>query len=165
MKLCCMKFKEDEMERNIIKSAFLPVCLFILSLIAGCGSGVAPSDGSIEINPSSLNITHSGGTASTYTTYFTITVKDSEGNPLNGVDVSIFFPWANPAPSYVVQLYDGATAVNSPFTVKTDKNGIYNLRFDYLLGGTLDYKGDLEVRSGSVFATSTVTVTASSTSP
>lgn len=133
--------------------------LVILIPIWGCkpGSVTAPSGSNITVNPSDITVTDSGPSIRTWTGYFTITVKDSFGKPMNDTDVSIFFPWAVPQGT-VVQLYDGNTPKNSPFTAKTDENGVYNLRLDYSSGGGLDYFGDLEVRSGSSFTSVTVTV-------
>lgn len=141
---------------------FLVISIILVMLIpmGGCGksdSVTAPSGSIITINPTDLTITDSSETVRTWTAYFTITVTDDSGNPMNDTDVSIFFPWAVPQGA-VVQLYDGTTPKNSPFTAKTDENGVYNLRFDYMSGGGLDYFGDLEVRSGSSFTSTAVTI-------
>lgn len=148
-----------------MKSRYFIYGIFILGLISilGCGKGesfTAPSGSTITINPSSVSVTDGSSTASTHSQPFTITVLDSNGKPMNDTEISIFFQWAVPDIAGVVQLYDGSTPKNSPFTAVTDENGVYNLRFDYQSGGGLSYKGDLEVRSASAFAKATVEIMA-----
>lgn len=142
--------------------------LFIFSLvtmmlivIGGCqpGNVTAPSGGSIEFSPSEITVTDQGSVINTFTAYLTIVVYDSNLQPMNGQDITIFYPWAVPQAT-VVQLYDGATPVNSPFTAKTDSNGLYHLRVDYMSGGGLAYFGELEVRSGTNFGTASIQVKA-----
>lgn len=147
-------------KRYMAKFLVISIILVMLIPIWGCSksdSVTAPSGSTITINPSDLTVTDSSETVRTWTAYFTITVTDNNGNPMNDTDVSIFFPWAVPQGT-VVQLYDGNTPKNSPFTAKTDENGVYNLRFDYMSGGGLDYFGNLEVRTGSSFTSIEVTV-------
>ena len=80
------------------------------------------------------------------------------GKPLKNRQISIFFPYAVPDSSSYAQLYDGSTPKNSPFTSATNMDGVYYLRIDYLSGGGVTYTGNLEIRSGSVFASATITV-------
>lgn len=142
-------------------SILMVASTFLLMFVPmwGCtpNSVTAPSGSTITISPSDLTVNNSSATVSTYTAYFTITVTDSNGKPMNGTDVSIFFPWAVPQGA-VVQLYDGTTPKDSPFTAKTNSNGFYNLRIDYLSGGGLDYWGDLELRCGSSFKSIKLTI-------
>ena len=139
--------------------------IIILALLASCGgnssNGFSAPDGStIVINPGDFTVTDAGSTTTTRTHYFSIVVKDSSGAPLNKAKINIFFPWAVPNPPAVVQLYDGSTAVNSPFDAFTDSFGVYNLRFDYQSGGGLAYFGNLEVRSGTAFQSIIITINA-----
>lgn len=137
--------------------ALLGVSAFFMS---GCGGGVtAPSDATITINPSTVSITDGTTESTWHTQFFTILVKNSDGNPLGNIKITISYPWAVPDSAGSVQLYDGSTPVNSPFDAETDDFGVYNLRFDYLSGGGLNYNGDLEVRSGSAFSSATFEVT------
>lgn len=134
-------------------------CLLFTVFLWGCGAGggSAPPGSTITINPSSMSVTDDSTTARWFTVFFTITVKDSNGNPINDAKISILYPWAVPNLD-VVRLYDGSTAKNSPFDAYTDEFGVYTLRFDYQSGGGLEYTGDLEVRSGDVYATASVDV-------
>ena len=148
-------------------------CLLFTVMLWGCGSlgsdpVTAPPDSTITINPETMTATCTEDpevegdaceVATWHTVFFTIYVKDSDGTPLGNVKITISFPWAVPDSTGVVQLYDGSTPVNSPFDAETDDFGVYNLRFDYLLGGGFTYNGDLEVRSGSAYAIATVEVT------
>ncbi len=135
----------------------LGASVFFMSSCGG-GSVSAPPGATITINPATLSVTDGTTEPNWKTRFFTIFVKDSKGNPLGNIKISIFYPWAVPDSAGVVQLYDGSTPVNSPFDAETDDFGAYNLRFDYLSGGGLNYKGDLEVRSGSAFGSASVEV-------
>ena len=135
------------------------VLLICLTALAGCGGGgggvSAPDGSSITINPGSLSIADPHDFWRT--TNFTISVKNADGQPMGDAKIAISFPYAVPDSHGYVQLYDGTTAKNSPFDAKTDEFGVYNLRFDFRAG--VAYTGDLEVRSGSAFGTSTFTMT------
>jgi hypothetical protein len=144
---------------------YLGLLLLLLFLISfsGCGDPVsAPPGSTITINPSSATIDDATISPSWYTQYFTITVKDSAGTLLGNIKITISYAWTVipdvPDSSGVVQLYKGTDLVNSPFDAETDDFGIYNLRMDYQSGG-LDYKGNLEVRSGSAFGKASFEVT------
>ena len=142
-------------------------CLLFTVMLWGCGSlgsdpVTAPPDSTITISPSSMTVTCLCETpcdAAWHTQFFTIFVADSDGTPLGNVKITISYPWAFPDPSWSVQLYDDSTPVRSPFDAETDDFGVYNLRFDYKLCGLLEYFGDLEVRSGSAYASASFEVT------
>lgn len=150
---------------------FFVLLMYLLLFTSGCADdNVAPSSAVITISPEGATVTDTSTTSSWHTRYFTILVKDSKtAAPMNDVEITISFPLAVPDFSGAVQLYNGNNAVNSPFKAKTDSMGTYILRFDYISGGdsngdgTADmaYKGDLEVRSGSVFTSVTFEVKAS----
>ncbi len=163
------------MKRRYIISLALVALLLI---IPGCGrdnSEDAPADATITISPSSNTITVAAGyPLTTYSSSFTIVVKDKKGTPLNDVDLTISYPWASTATTTgVVQFYDGvpdggASATVSPMTATTDKNGAYTIWFTYQVGdtapgvadeGDLAYKGDFQVTSGSLFSSATFEVT------
>lgn len=137
----------------------LGASVFFMSSCGG-GSVSAPPGATITITPESFTPPPDGSAESSWhTQFFTILVKNSDGNPLGNIKITISYPWAVPDSAGLVQLYDGSTPVNSPFDAKTDDFGVYHLRFDYQSGGGLKYKGDLEVRSGSAFKTAAFEVT------
>jgi hypothetical protein len=146
-----------------MKNSFITfiIMAFIITLSAcggGSGSGSdAPAEATITISPSEYTVTVAEGfPETTYTQLFLIVVKDANGIPLNDVKLRISFPWAQPNDD-VVQLYDGDTPKDSPMRVSTDENGSYALRFDYKVG-VGEYKGDIQVTSGSVFESATFEV-------
>lgn len=112
----------------------------------------------IVISPSSMTVTDSNASASTKTSYFTIVVKDEQGNPVQNAELSISLPGAAPDPLGYAQLYDGSTPKNSPFTATTNAYGVYYLRVDYRSGGGTAYSITLEIRSGAFLASTTITV-------
>ena len=164
----------------------LSITLLILLSIGGCGKAPAPPDATITISPSDVTVNDSSYWG-VNTQYFQIVVKDANGIPLKDVELTINFIWANPdknpndldllydlncdgtPETPLVQFYDGDNAKDSPMVVKTDENGSYILRFEFLSGGVdldcdgavdvdangdpvvLAYKGDIEVTSGSVY--------------
>lgn len=134
------------------KYILLLLCLIAL-LFSGCGAGggSAPPGSTITINPSSMTYTVTDG--NWWTQYYTITVEDSTGNPINGAKITITYTWATASFSNCVQLYNGSTKVYSPFDAETDEFGVYNLRFDFYGSDTCANKGDIEVRSGDAFVT------------
>lgn len=133
---------------------------FLLLAVAGCGDKLtAPSGSAISISPDSFAPPADTSSAtSTHSQYFTISLKDADGKPLKNREISIFFPYAVPDSSSYAQLYDGSTPKNSPFTANTNMDGVYYLRIDYLSGGGISYSGNLEIRSGSVFGSATITI-------
>jgi len=142
-------------KKSLVKILILLALLAAVFFMGNCGSvgdgGVsAPLGATITINPDSVSINDVTTTPSWHTQYFTILVKNSNGDPLGDIEVWISFPWAVPDTAGAVQLYNSKTPVNSPFKAKTDDFGVYQLRFDYQLGVGA-YIGNLEVRSGSVF--------------
>ncbi len=136
--------------------------LFAILLLWSCGDVSAPPGSTITIEPSSLTIENSLPTAETSTQYYTVSVVDEDGNPVGDVKLSISFIWASPSPYNLVQLYKGDVPVDSPFEATTDEFGAYTFRLDFISGGGYEYKGDVEVRSGAAFASSTLEVTTGS---
>jgi len=141
---------------------------YVLPLIAmlflwSCGDVSAPPDSTITINPSSLTIENADTDAKWTTQYYTVAVVDKDGNPVGDVKLSISFIWASPNPYNLVHLYKGDNRVDSPFDATTDEFGSYTFRLDFISGGGYEYKGDLEVRSGAAFASSTLDVSTGST--
>jgi hypothetical protein len=121
----------------------------------GCGGETAPEGSEIIIYPDKVEIKSEYVQTNIATQYFRIVVTKEDINgkilPVNDAEIWIAFIWAVPDSVGVVQLYDGNTPVDSPMSVKTDKDGVYNLRFDYQHGGGIWYYGDIEVSSGSAF--------------
>ncbi len=95
-------------------------------------------------------ITDASSSTSVDSVFFNIVVTNQNGVPLNDVDIWITYPWAVPNPANRVQLYDGDIPKDTPMSVKTDSNGTYILRMDYVRGGGVEYTGTIQVTSGSV---------------
>ncbi|MEC4685975.1 MAG: hypothetical protein VST71_09630 [Nitrospirota bacterium] len=141
---------------------------YVLPLIAilflwSCGDVSAPPDSTITINPPSLSVENGDTTARWSTQYYTVSVVDKDGYPVGDAELSISFIWASPNPYNLVQLYKGDTPVNSPFDATTDEFGAYTFRLDFISGGAYEYTGDIEVRSGANFASSSLEVTVATT--
>ncbi|MCC6347746.1 MAG: hypothetical protein IT388_11210 [Nitrospirales bacterium] len=149
------------MKKSRAVSLLLLLCLAALS---GCGGGgnSAPSGSTLTINPAEITTTDASSSTSWTTQFYTISLKNAEGQSLGNTKVTITFPYAVPSSYGVVQLYDGDTPVNSPLDVETDDFGVYYLRLDMQSGGGLSYSGDLEARSGDAFANSKITVSSTS---
>ena len=137
----------------------LLVTIFLILAIAGCSGDkiTAPTGSVVSINPLSMSVSDTNPSA-THTQYFTITINDEKDNPVQNAEVSISLPVAIPDPLGYAQLYDGSTPKNSPFIATTNADGVYYLRVDYLSGGGTSFTSNLEIRSGSAFASATLTV-------
>ncbi len=110
------------------------------------------------------SITDGSASTSTDSAFFLIVVKNQNGDLLGDVDLWITYPWAIPSPAAAVQLYDDDDPEDSPMKVKTDSNGAYNLRMDYLRGGGIEYTGTIQVTSGSFVGSAEFDVSAGSDS-
>ena len=147
----------------MIKKIIIGLCLmgsfFILS---GCGGSFEAPEGSTITISGPDSIIDGSPSTSTDSAFFTIVVKNQSGVPLDDVRIWITYPWAIPSPASLVQLYDGETPQNSPMPVKTDSNGTFNLRMDYLRGGGAEYSGTIQVSSGSVVGTADFDVSSGS---
>ncbi len=142
----------------------LILILIFFSFLLGCGGAggnSAPPGSTITINPSSVSTTDSSSSSTWRTQFFTITLIDSDGNPIDNakITISTVFTTAPDTTSAVIQLYDGSSTKSSPFEAYTDRFGVYYLRFDYRTGESLTYGGNLEVRSGDAYATATFSIT------
>jgi len=140
------------------------IVIFALTLMmVACGNSdvSAPPGSTITISPAGLKV-EDGRTQVYYDQQlFTVTVHDAEGRPIRDAEITIFYLWAEPNPSAVVQLYDSNNnPVDSPFTAHTDEFGTYTFYFGFNSGGGLSYKADLEVRSGEIFASQTIEISA-----
>jgi len=147
------------MRKKYWRHQLLAAIVLILA-IAGCSGDkiTAPTGSAVSINPLSMSVSDTHTASSTHTQYFTIAIKDEKGNPVQNAEVSISLPLAFPDPLGYAQLYDGSTPKNSPFTATTNADGVYYLRVDYLSGGGVSFTDNLEIRSGSAFASATITV-------
>ena len=129
-------------------------------LFSGCGGQTAdaPLGSTITIDPEEVSVSNSFVDSTWSTSHFQISVKNENGIPLNNVKLWISFVYAVPHEYGFAQLYDGDTLKDSPMSVTTDENGVYNLRFDYQEGGGLEYSADILVNSGSASASAEIKV-------
>ncbi len=150
------------MKRNYF--LLFTVCSLLFSvLLWGCGDSVsAPTGSTITINPSSLSIESiAGDTIYNYTVY----VTNKEGNPLDGIEIWISGAFAaprTPARYQFCRKSDGIEPVNSSFSAETDELGVYY--FSIIVPVIVDgepnaFKDDIEVRSGSAFASAHIELT------
>ncbi|MDH3974015.1 MAG: PKD domain-containing protein [Deltaproteobacteria bacterium] len=79
-------------------------------------------------------------------TYFTISLINDSGEPVNNTDIIIDSALSRDQQN-IIQLYDNNTPVNAPLHVATDESGNYHLRVDFLYGGGLNYSGDISITS------------------
>lgn len=144
------------------RPAVYMLLLFVVVALFACGEDdvCPPPDATITLSPNSVDISDGGGATQIHTHYYTIYVSDSDERPISGAKLSIFYQWAVPDAYSAVQLYDGTTPVNSPFNAETDEFGVYYLRVDFTSGGGLEYEGDIEVRSCSIFGSAGFSVSA-----
>jgi hypothetical protein len=56
---------------------------------------------------------------------------------------------------------DGIAVTGTQFMAKTDDNGVYSFRFQFISGNGAAYFGDVAVSSNSAFSTMTFTIAAS----
>ncbi len=141
---------------RIAISGFL---LLLLQFIASCGSDniTAPEGSFISTNPDSMSISAGIWDTCFSDQYITITVRDVTTKPMNGVEIFIDYAWAVGHGSWnLVQFYDGATPVDAPFKVVTDKSGNYHLRADIYICSS--HAGDIEIRSSSAYNVIALTV-------
>lgn len=159
--------------RQIFKKTYLLLPILSLFIIScGASNPAAPYGSTITISPSSVSVAYTKSTYTVddveytwfgpvwYTQYYTIVVTDENGKPMDGVNINISHFLASPASYNTVQFYNNGERVSSPFTVKTNKYGAYDLRMDFNIGAG-KYKGNIEVRSGANFGSSTFEVTSS----
>lgn len=149
--------------RQIFKKTYLllPLSLFFLINCGGAKNPAAPSGAVITINPSSFELTTGSTLPITYrTAYFTITVYQDSANtkPMSDIKITIDHVFASPAERYYIQFYNDGERVDSPLSVTTDNYGTYVLRVDFMSGGGVAFKGDINVRSGSAFINATFEV-------
>lgn len=139
-------------------SLFLKLILVVtfMFVIDGCGNNetvTAPYGSIIAVQPSDYTVTDASFGSSWSDAYFTITVLDPTGSPMNNVEIFIDYVWALPDPgSSVLILYSGNdetgyAAENAPMKAVTDNSGNYHLRVQFLHGGGLEYSGDIQIIS------------------
>jgi hypothetical protein len=140
--------------------------LFVLSACGGGSDHDAPVEASITTSASSISyeFLDTDPLQCGFTDSFLITVTSEQGIPLRDVDLSIFFPFAQPYVTNGVQLFSGdpakgGTAKDSPLSVTTDENGSYTLYFQFCGGGGLEYKADFQISSGPLSTSVTFEVT------
>src|SRR5512139_491742 len=129
--------------------------------ITGCGTdnqNTAPFGSSITINPSKVTTDGPSGACTGFyqDSLFKITVLGPDKLPMNDAAITIALSWA---PNYAhpaiwsMQLYDmdtvGGAAVTVPYQTKTGDFGTKNVMVRHDI--TCDYKGQLEVFSGTAY--------------
>lgn len=141
-------------------------------MLLACGTpNSAPSGSTITVGPGkTLALTKALTVASTCpaSPYYpqsdqqvVITVKDSAGTPLAGVDIDVALD-SNP-----IELYDGfiaatnvtATPVTSPIRMKTGADGTKDVTVRFYAGCNAPYSSNLNVYSGSAYGSATYAVT------
>lgn len=154
--------------------------LTVLALTsASCGNSdnnnnhayVAPADSTITISPSSRSDVASGVTKTSPCTnvswdqqMFTITIFDSNNQPMNNIAMTINLDWANNTSTFkVMQLFDsdpnlGGLPTTVPYETKTDSSGTKTVfvRFDI----SCVWNGSLNVSAKSAFAKADIAVAA-----
>lgn len=138
------------------------IFIFIFGMIQ-CAD-VSPDDTKITIDPASFTI--EGLADERLYESFKISVKNKEGEPLNGVKITISFLFApdfNCPPSAALCTDPPARLLDknkeyqsSPFTTKTDEDGTYTVWLEYWHGAA--WKGTLEVNSGTAYQKADVEV-------
>lgn len=141
-----------------------------LALLSGCGAGEAnpaPDGSTITISPASMTWTTIKDDACVYgygslDDLYYITVKDSAGNPLNNVDLTVFLDLAAGSTSItpVMELYDNGAPVTSPYKTKTEASGTKAVTVRMWSGCSLAYKGSLHAYSGSAYGSAALEVKA-----
>jgi hypothetical protein len=162
----------------MLSARHLKYALFvsIIFLLWSCGESdvTAPPEAVITVNPEGVTIDDGTVGQTWHTQYFTITVSDDQGRPIRDAKILISYLWALNDSLATVFLCSGTADTGigadsnangvgdcepalSPMTAHTDEFGTYLLRFDFTLG-VGSYKGDVEVRSGENFGTSSFEV-------
>lgn len=138
-----------------------------MMVLSGCGKDeglTAPSDSTITIDPSAVSWTISDVSSCPSASYndhiFTIAVKDSDGNSMNNIDITVELALsANSGSSInqILELYDGDTGqkVTSPYNTMTGDSGTKNMivRVDL----DCEYTATFNVFSGDAYGTATIT--------
>lgn len=112
--------------KSIAACTFVFAALFAGMLLKGCGNkDIAPDGSTIEISPAEVDYTAADGNV---VQIITVTVRDSRRAPLNGIVVTISGGFAVPFEPHLYQFsrgINGRDPVGSPFTGKTNGNGVY----------------------------------------
>lgn len=152
----------------------LSICVLIaltvpMGLLQGCGdkTSSAPSNSSIGISPNGVawDVGSTPGCSGTVYnfTLFTITVRDSFGNPMDNVTIYVDLDLASSTASpgiQVMYLADADVAqkvpVQVPYETKTGEFGTKNVQVFVDLG--CEYTGSLKVYSGTAFGSVEIVV-------
>ena len=146
--------------------------VFALSGCGGEGNG-APDGSAVTISPSGATWKVAGpGCAGTDFNFhvFNITVRNSDGVPLNNVDLYVTLDLAanNATTAQIMRLYDdpewqgGSSTLpqnqkSTPYVTKTDGYGSKRLVVGVDIGGCT-YTGSLNVYSGTAFGSASISV-------
>ncbi|MDA8364193.1 MAG: hypothetical protein M0Z84_10355 [Gammaproteobacteria bacterium] len=125
------------------------------------------------IQPTSVGWTFTAGAAASLQYQpALVTVKDSNGIPLKGVNVILSLglsPGTSTTPAMAICLSDATTGqcvqpITTPTDVVTSDTGTIDLWIGMSVGGTTSYTGLLYAYSGSLMATAPLSVTCKSSS-
>jgi len=165
------------MKTRVATANSLLLFLLLVSL-AGCGAeGQSPQGGAININPAGKAwdvaagaCTFSSPAAITDFEVVSISVIGSNGLPQNDVDITVSLDLSSgESPTPVLELYDDENGNNnnfpdagelvlSPYNTKTKLFGTKRMIVTMDLGGC-EYRGQLSVTTGTVFASADFEVT------
>ena len=148
---------------------FAAVIAFSALSVSSCGdeSG-APEGSTITISPTESALTTSAYTGPTPCTSFSsedkpfaITVRNSNGVPLNDIDLVLSLDYSQGTTSglTVLELYDNGARQTSPLRTKTDGSGTKLVTVKRWHGCNIEYAGQLNVYSGSASAFADLSVT------
>ncbi len=142
------------MIRKFINSIFFVSLAFILFSCGGSGGNsedgwAAPYDAVITFDTGDIALVRTAGDIERIFRLRVI-VKNSQGIPLENVQLTINYLFAVPNPGNYIHFIDDSERVDAPMNVKTNINGIYDIEFYYWSGNSFDYTADITVTSGSV---------------
>lgn len=158
------------------KQPLITLALALLFL-AGCGDGnTAPNGATITLDPTSTTWATGAASPCTYSlSPVTVTVRNSQGRPIPGVDVDLSLSLASgttdPSTEYI-ELYSGnvnnqqiasgeATKLLLPTRLSTNDAGVIQLTVNMYIGCGLSYRSILSATSGSASASADFETTSS----
>jgi len=134
------------------------LCVVAISMIllAGCGNNNAPSSGTITFNPSS----YSAGLASNTCVPFVMTIKDSNGNPLNHINFTLYGPFAFPRVPTRYEIWSQPSCASGSgseqdgtlgLSGQTGNDGTYTFSLNIYSSASGTFSDTLTATSGAVF--------------
>jgi hypothetical protein len=148
------------------KKSRLLLSMFVAVVLGGCGNESPAPDGStIVITPAGktwdTSADDSCAAKTRLDTLFTISVIRSDGVYLNDTDLLLSLDLAAGTTSgaEVLELFDEGTKVAFPYVTKTGASGSKMFTMGMWVGCNWDYKGQLNVYSGSSYNSADFIVT------